>query len=102
MSPTPFINPTTLPTIFRPANNFRDIASLLNTLVPNLLIGAGLILFIMLIYGGFKYMSSGGNPESLKKAQDIFKYIAIGFVLVIASMFLVRLISSIFNIRSFL
>lgn len=94
---TPIINPTTFPTIF-PAARFSTLSSLLNVIVPNLMIGAAVILFIMITLGGFSYVQSHGNPENLKKAQALFLYSLIGFIIVISSFLIIKLIGSIFNL----
>ena len=43
---------------------------------------AGIILFIMLILGGFKYLTSAGNPENAAAAQKTITYAIIGIVIV--------------------
>jgi hypothetical protein len=41
-------------------------------------------LFIF-IYGGFLMLSSGGNPETIKKAKDILVWASLGMVVIIGS-----------------
>jgi len=43
---------------------------------------AGIALFIMLIIGGFKYLTSGGNPETAQSAQKTITYALLGLVLI--------------------
>ena len=40
---------------------------------------------IMIIIGGFFYMTSGGNPEALKKAKEVLPAAIVGAVIVITS-----------------
>lgn len=54
---------------------------------------AGLVLFIMLIIGGFSYLTSGGDPEKNKKAASTLTWAIIGLVLLIASWFILRFLS---------
>jgi len=44
-----------------------------------------LILFIMLVIGGFNYLTSFGNAEKVKKAQATIRFAIIGFVLFLLS-----------------
>ena len=81
-----------------PVAKFSNFASLANLILPNLLIGAGVILFIMFIMAGFTYMGSDGNPEKLKKAQMLLTFSVVGFALVLASFIIIRVIASIFRI----
>lgn len=45
----------------------------------------GLLAVLMLIYGGFRYLTSGGNEESTTKAKNTIIYAIIGIVIVILS-----------------
>ncbi|QQG44500.1 MAG: hypothetical protein HYW86_01115 [Candidatus Roizmanbacteria bacterium] len=93
MSPTPFINPTS----FQPAK-FGTIASLLNLITPVLMIGGGIIFFGMIVYAGFLYINSQGKTENLKKIQQLFIYAIIGFVVILSSFLVIRLLGVIFNL----
>lgn len=52
----------------------------------------GLLAVVMVIYGGFLYVSSAGNEENVGKAKKILLYAAIGIVIIIASFALVNTI----------
>ncbi|MCD4704719.1 Ig-like domain-containing protein [bacterium] len=45
----------------------------------------GLIALIIILYGGFIWMTSGGNEEKITKAKDILKSGIIGLVIILAS-----------------
>ena len=49
---------------------------------------AGIVLFIMLIAGGFKYITAGGDPKGVEGAKKTLTY-AIGGVVLIALSFLI-------------
>lgn len=61
---------------------------------------AGVILLIVLIWGGFDFMMSQGNPEKLKSAQAKITTGLIGFALLIFSYLIVRLLSTIFGLQT--
>lgn len=45
----------------------------------------GLVFFILILYGGFMYMMSAGEPDKTKKAKNIIVYAAIGvFIIALA------------------
>ncbi|MFA6521009.1 MAG: hypothetical protein WCT53_01325 [Candidatus Gracilibacteria bacterium] len=50
----------------------------------------GLLTVVMVIYGGFLYVSSAGNEENVGKAKKILLYAAIGIVVIIASFAIVN------------
>lgn len=50
----------------------------------------GLLAVIMVIYGGFLYVSSAGNEENVNKAKKILLYAVLGIVIIIVSFALVN------------
>jgi len=61
---------------------------------------AGVILLFVLIWGGYDFMMSQGNPEKVKGAQAKITSGLIGFGLLILSYFFVKLIAFIFSLQS--
>ncbi len=55
-----------------------------------------LVLFIMIFYGGFSYLTSFGNPEKVKKAQQTIMYAIIGVVLFMSSFLILKAIDYLF------
>jgi TRAP-type C4-dicarboxylate transport system permease small subunit len=53
---------------------------------------AGLAVFIMLIMGGFKYMTAGGDAKAAESARNTITYAILGLVLIIGAYFFLRLI----------
>ncbi|HUS60256.1 MAG TPA: pilin [Nevskiaceae bacterium] len=53
---------------------------------------AGVALFIMLIVGGFKYLTAGGDPKKAEAAQKTLTYAIGGLVLVILAWFILLFI----------
>lgn len=62
---------------------------------------AGFILLFYLIFGGFKYMSSGGDTKSIDSAKRTITTALIGFIIIFVSFWLVQLIGTIFGITQF-
>lgn len=50
----------------------------------------GLLAVVMIIYGGFLYVSSAGNEENVNKAKKILLYAVVGIVVIIVSFALVN------------
>jgi TRAP-type C4-dicarboxylate transport system permease small subunit len=59
---------------------------------------AGIVLLFVLISGGYDYMMSQGNADKIKSAQAKITSGIIGFILLIASFFITRLIALIFGL----
>lgn len=76
-------------------NNLGDLVSrILSFLIPM----AGIVLLFVLIWGGYDFMMSQGNPERIKGAQAKITSGLVGFFLLIASYLIVRVISAIFGL----
>ncbi|OGK18531.1 hypothetical protein A3D80_01645 [Candidatus Roizmanbacteria bacterium RIFCSPHIGHO2_02_FULL_40_13b] len=55
-----------------------------------------LILFVMLVVGAIKYITSGGEPEKLQGAQNTLKFAIIGTALFIGSFLILNTIQVLF------
>ena len=53
---------------------------------------AGIVLFLMLLVGGFKYMTAGGDPKALDAAKKTLTYAIMGIVLVASAFLILRFI----------
>jgi hypothetical protein len=53
---------------------------------------AGGIAFLLILFGGFQVLTSAGNPEQLNAGQELISSAVAGLLLIIFSIFLLRLI----------
>jgi len=83
---------------FAPAK-FANIASFLNIILPLTMLGAALIFLVMALLGGFTWLTSGGEKESLAKAQKTFVNAIIGLVIVIFAFVLTRVVGYMLNVQ---
>lgn len=59
---------------------------------------AGLWAFIKLAQGGFKIISSNGDPQKVKEGRDTIMFALMGLVLVLAAWGIIVIIETVFNI----
>jgi hypothetical protein len=52
----------------------------------------GIVLFVMLLIGGFNYLTSGGNPQQAEAAKKTITYAIFGIVLLAMSFLILKLI----------
>ncbi len=79
-------------------------STLINLILRNVYGLVGLILIAMLIYGGFVIISSAGeDPKKQAQGQQLITQALIGFLIVIASYLIVKLIETLtgFSILNF-
>ena len=54
---------------------------------------SGLAAFVMIVWGGVKWMSSQGNPTDISDAKDKIKMALLGLLLVLASFLILQVIN---------
>lgn len=74
------------------AKVFGTPASLFNTLIPVIFTVAGVILFFLLLFGGFSIIMAHGEPKELEKGSKVLTGALIGFLLIIASYWIMQII----------
>lgn len=70
--------------------------STINTLITQIVnifsIIVGIISVIMIIYGGFRYVTSGGDSNNVSNAKNTIIYAIIGLVVVALAQFIVQFV----------
>lgn len=64
------------------ADQIPGPAALIGTIVGYVLVFVGVIFFVLMIYGGFVWMTARGKEELVKKAKDTIETAAIGLVVI--------------------
>jgi hypothetical protein len=54
----------------------------------------GIVLFVMLVVGGFKYLTSGGDPKAVESAQKTLTSAILGLVLLLSAYLILKLIGN--------
>jgi len=77
---------------------FTDIGSIISALLPYLIIFAGIAFFAAMVFSGFSYLTSGGDPKKIEGAKGCLMNSLVGFILVLTSYFLIRILDYIFGL----
>ena len=72
----------------------QDLEKVFSSLVTSLLALGGIVLFLMLLNGGFKYLTSGGDPKATEGAQKTLTYAIGGLVLLAGSYMILYIIKT--------
>lgn len=87
----------------QPVNGIAVIANLgclFQNLVRSFLTFAGIVLFVFLLVGGFKYITSGGDPKAIDAAQKTITYAIGGLIVILLSFLVLVLIGNITGVTS--
>ena len=80
-------------------DKFTNLTSLLNNAIPIIFPIAGLILLAYLIWGGFEFLTSLGDPKKAAAAKNKITYAILGFFLIFASYWIVQLVAYFFKLK---
>lgn len=69
-----------------------SIGQKIGTIIGYFLSFLGVVALILVIYGGFLWMTAGGSEEKIKKAKELLKDAAIGLVIILLSYLIVNTI----------
>ncbi len=56
---------------------------------------AGIVLFVMFLVGGFRYITSGGDPKATEAARGTLTHAVLGLVVVLLAFLILQLIKTI-------
>jgi len=73
---------------------FKDIGQFISSVLPNLLVVAGVVFFFLMFGGGFMMIHGAGNDDAKQVAQGKAAVTAavIGFLLVISAYFILQIL----------
>lgn len=84
-----------------PGDKPVTLGNILNVAIPYLFGIAGFLLLLYLIFGGFSYMMSGGDPKAAESAKQKITNAVIGFVIIFVAYWLVQLLGMILGVTQF-
>lgn len=84
-SDTPVVGPL-------PAGQFEKLADLINNALPLLFAIAGITLFLYLVWGGFDYLTSMGDPKKAESGKHKITNALLGFLIIFVSYWIVQII----------
>jgi hypothetical protein len=77
------------------ASVYGTLSKFLNLLVPLSFVIAGIILFFLLIAGGFAIIASGGNAKGVEQGRTQVTGAVIGFLVIFAAYWIIQIIQAI-------
>ncbi|MBI3620003.1 hypothetical protein HY214_02565 [Candidatus Roizmanbacteria bacterium] len=87
-------------TVTGPLVGIMTVGQLVNRIITFLFPLASLILLVVLLWGGYDYMTSQGSPDKIKAAQAKITSGIIGFILLTVSYLAVKVIAFVFGLGS--
>lgn len=77
---------------------FTDLASIVNNAIPMLFGIAGIILLAYILWGGFDFLTSMGDPKKAEAGKNKITAAIIGFLIIFVSFWIVQLVKTLLKI----
>ena len=79
--------------VFAQSADVSKVQNFIQNIIQVMVTLAGLVSVIFFVFGGFKYMTSSGNPESLDTAKKTIFYSAVGLAITLAAFVLSNIVT---------
>ena len=73
-------------------STYPQVSSLINAILPNVYIAAGIVIFFMIIFGGFTIIANAGNTEKTEEGTKIITAAIIGLLVLFGSYWIIQII----------
>jgi|SRR3989344_3877422 len=74
--------------------------SIITTLLTYILPLAGMVLLLYLLFAGFQYLTSAGDPKKVEQAKERLTSALVGFVIVFAAYWIVQIVGTVLGLGS--
>lgn len=81
-----------------PREAFKSPRGIIGFILPFLFTLAGLILFVMIVWGGFEMLSGAADPKKQEAGKQRITAGIIGFLIIFAAYWIAQLLQTIFGI----
>ncbi len=71
---------------------YPDAGTLVNQILPNVYIAAGIVIFFMIVLGGFTMIANASNPQKMEEGKKTITSAIMGLLVVFASYWIIQLI----------
>ena len=76
------------------------LGDIISAILPFVFTGAGIALFIYLLFGGFQFLTSGGDPKAVEGAKSKITNALIGFAIIFIAFLLIKVLEGVLGIPS--
>lgn len=80
-------------------SEYSGAGNLINNILPNVYIAGGLIIFFMIVFGGFTIISNAGNPDKIKDGTKTITSAIMGLLVLFASYWIIQIIQVVTGVR---
>lgn len=75
-------------------SQLTGVGTLASILLSNAIVVAGIVLIFLIVFAGIQMITGAGDPQKMDRARQVITAGILGFILVVAAFFIVRLLES--------
>lgn len=79
-------------------STYKGAGSLINNILPNVYIAGGIVIFFMILFGGFTIIANAGNPDKIKDGTKTITSAIMGLLVLFGSYWIIQIIQVITNV----
>ena len=76
-------------------NEANALGELLTNVASTVALGGGILLFLYLVYGGFCYLTAGGDEKAVDTAKKIMTNAVIGLIIIVTAFFIAEILGTV-------
>jgi hypothetical protein len=73
-------------------NTYSGAGSLVNNILPNIYIAGGVVIFFMILFGGFTIIANAGNSDKIKDGTKTITSAIMGLLVLFGSYWIIQII----------
>jgi hypothetical protein len=78
---------------------YTGVGDLINNIVPNIYVAGGLVIFFMIIFGGFTIIANAGDPHKIEEGTKTITSAIIGLLVLFASYWIIQIIQVVTGVQ---
>lgn len=75
-----------------PWSTFPDLGSLISVILKNAYVIAGLLMLVLILMGGFGYLTSGSDSKQAQSGKDAITWAIAGFFVIFCSYWILQIV----------
>ncbi len=73
-------------------SEYSGAGSLVNNILPNVYIAGGVVIFFMILFGGFTIITNAGSPDKIKDGTKTITSAIMGLLVLFGSYWIIQII----------
>lgn len=83
------------------ATTYGTPAALISRILPQVYLFSGLILFVLLVVGGFRIITGAGDPKTIESGKKTIISAMVGFAVIFVSYWVIQIVQVITKVQIF-